>query len=415
VLTRRIVTALLDRLEPERANVRAALAWLAERGNDEAVLRLAGGVWALWEVRGPVGELRGWLERALDPATPVAPGIRGWALWQAANLAGRQGNYAHGATLANLGITLFRESGADPVGLASCLVVRGIAMGGLGDMARAAADCAEAATIYRRLGEEQSLGITLVNQSWAVAKSGDVARAQALLEEALALLRRAAGDPWAVTLALLGLAANAFRRGEFARALARYGEAAAMDASGDRSLQAESVAGIGMLAAWQGRSEAAARLFGAAAMLQYDRAPLLLMTAEKAHAIEMVRLALGPEAFAPAWSAGRALTPEEALAEARAVADELEAAATATVPSSRPRISAAAKLTPDHTADPFGLSKRERQVLVLLSQRRSNAEIAEQLVISVRTAENHVAQVFNKLGVNSRREAAATAARHGLT
>jgi DNA-binding CsgD family transcriptional regulator len=53
-------------------------------------------------------------------------------------------------------------------------------------------------------------------------------------------------------------------------------------------------------------------------------------------------------------------------------------------------------------------------VLRLLAQRLTDQEIAERLFLSVRTVENHVSHVFNKLGVNSRREAAALAARHGL-
>jgi DNA-binding CsgD family transcriptional regulator len=65
-------------------------------------------------------------------------------------------------------------------------------------------------------------------------------------------------------------------------------------------------------------------------------------------------------------------------------------------------------------ADPFGLSSREGEVLALLCQRLTDAEIGEALFISPRTASRHVANLFNKLGVSSRREAAARAAHHGL-
>jgi DNA-binding NarL/FixJ family response regulator len=44
-------------------------------------------------------------------------------------------------------------------------------------------------------------------------------------------------------------------------------------------------------------------------------------------------------------------------------------------------------------------------VLQLLSEGLSNAEIANRLVLSVRTAANHVAAVLDKLGVHSRAEA----------
>ena len=53
------------------------------------------------------------------------------------------------------------------------------------------------------------------------------------------------------------------------------------------------------------------------------------------------------------------------------------------------------------------LSRREREVLRLLADRFTDREIAAALCISYRTATTHVANIFNKLGVNSRRDAAA--------
>jgi DNA-binding CsgD family transcriptional regulator len=64
--------------------------------------------------------------------------------------------------------------------------------------------------------------------------------------------------------------------------------------------------------------------------------------------------------------------------------------------------------------DAFGLTQREREVLELLADGRSNPQIAAELFISRKTASVHVSNILGKLGVASRGEAAAVAHRLGL-
>jgi DNA-binding NarL/FixJ family response regulator len=65
-------------------------------------------------------------------------------------------------------------------------------------------------------------------------------------------------------------------------------------------------------------------------------------------------------------------------------------------------------------ADPFGLTPRERQVLVLVARGCTNREIGAELFMAEKTASVHVSRILGKLDVRSRTEAAAVAHRLGL-
>ena len=60
------------------------------------------------------------------------------------------------------------------------------------------------------------------------------------------------------------------------------------------------------------------------------------------------------------------------------------------------------------------LTSREREVLALMAEGLTNADIADRLVIGVSTVKTHVSSIIAKLGVSSRTEASATAIRRGL-
>jgi DNA-binding NarL/FixJ family response regulator len=66
-------------------------------------------------------------------------------------------------------------------------------------------------------------------------------------------------------------------------------------------------------------------------------------------------------------------------------------------------------------AHPLGLTRREHEVLDLIVDGRTNAEIAGQLFISAKTVDHHVSAVLAKLGVPDRNAAATHAARLGVT
>jgi len=66
------------------------------------------------------------------------------------------------------------------------------------------------------------------------------------------------------------------------------------------------------------------------------------------------------------------------------------------------------------TDDPFGLTVREREVLVLVAAGRTNRQIGEELFMSEKTASVHVSRILAKLDVGTRGEAGAVAHKLGL-
>ena len=69
----------------------------------------------------------------------------------------------------------------------------------------------------------------------------------------------------------------------------------------------------------------------------------------------------------------------------------------------------------DDPLSTYGLTEREREVLVALAAGRTNREIAEELVISAKTASVHVSNILRKLDVSGRQDAARIAHRLGVT
>jgi DNA-binding NarL/FixJ family response regulator len=70
---------------------------------------------------------------------------------------------------------------------------------------------------------------------------------------------------------------------------------------------------------------------------------------------------------------------------------------------------------PASRAAPAGLTPRQLEVARLMTTGATNAEIARQLVVSPKTAGHHVSAVLAKLGLSSRREVGAAAARLGFS
>jgi DNA-binding NarL/FixJ family response regulator len=175
---------------------------------------------------------------------------------------------------------------------------------------------------------------------------------------------------------------------------------------GDQRLIAASLKELSDIVAAQGELAWAARLWGAAEALREAKGTPLppVYRADYEQAVAAARSHLGEKALATAWAQGRTMSPEQALA-AR------EPATTSTpIPAERP----SPPLTTARVTYPDGLTAREVEVIGLVAQGLSDAQVAEQLVISPRTVHAHLSSIYSKLSITSRSAATRYAIEHHL-
>lgn len=161
-----------------------------------------------------------------------------------------------------------------------------------------------------------------------------------------------------------------------------------------------------------GAFRAAMRAHDVAADLALVRAPTLVLGREDA---ALYTVAIVREVAAGIASARLVVTPGNWLLPCTSddITREIAGFMGMRAPDSASRADPAAA-SAAHNGNGVALSARELQVLSLLSQGKTNAEIASDLVVAPATASRHVHNILNKLGMSRRAEAAAYAARRGL-
>jgi DNA-binding NarL/FixJ family response regulator len=163
------------------------------------------------------------------------------------------------------------------------------------------------------------------------------------------------------------------------------------------------------LANVQGQDQHAARLLALAELQRTASGGVMFYTlvrpSDRAQAIEAVCTRLGKERFAACWAEGQAMTGEQAVALA------LEVVEVPAVKSPSQQDPSASVGLPGNPAD---LTAREMEVLQLLAQGLTYAQIADKLVISRRTVNVHLTSIYSKLDVTSRAAATRFAIDHHL-
>jgi predicted ATPase/class 3 adenylate cyclase len=317
--------AWLDRLEREHDNVRAALSWARERGEEELGLRLAAAVWRFWWVRGYLSEGRGWLEDPLGAADPgrtrhdLSARVRARALSAAGYLAAWQGDYGPATAWLERGMAQAREAG-DLRTLAAALNSLGIVASHQRHLDAAAAQIAESLEVARQAGDQWGSNRAQGNLGFIAYFRGDTETAARLLEEPLAFSRQVDDREFlGVLLALAGSIAR--KRGQLVQAGALQQEALTLHwGMGNLHRVAETLEMLAATAGAMDEGKIAARLLGTAAALRETIGlpqPVFWRTDTEA-AVAPVHAAMGDEAWATALADGRALSLGEAVAKALA-------------------------------------------------------------------------------------------------
>jgi predicted ATPase/DNA-binding CsgD family transcriptional regulator len=452
--------SLYQRISAEQGNFRAALTFCLERRDAERGLRLCSAQHSPWVVQGDVTEGLTWFGRflALDERAPA--GVRARALMMSAELAFEHQDYPAAARSAQAAVAMCGwYPAACPAGGLRLLALVSL-RAGLAEQALAQADAALAAAIAH--GEDWEQGLTHVARATVLARSGQLDAAQTGFDMALALLTGANG--WGIANALYGSGSLArarrdnasaqryFRaaleyftelgaRTEIARCLAGLGWVALAEldvataaaslaeslelsvATGQRLGIARGLEAFAALNVVRGEDTAAARLEGAATLLREIVGPVRSAAAQDRldNLLATAHHRLGPERTAELVTEGRLLSPHDSARYALQTVADIAAlgkvrhgsAGTARPASAANGSDLASSAGPASVAAPGRdepgsvLTAREHEIALLIARGLSNRGIGEELFISPATAARHVANIFAKLGLNTRAQVAA--------
>ncbi len=393
--------ARLDRFAADHNNLGAACDRLCDGGAVEECLRLADACAHYWYVRGRLSEGATRLHIALATAGAAPSAARGRVLNWASIFAITMGNAQASSTFGQEALEVWNSVG-DPLGRAAALYNLAEAEEHHGHWDEAAELFDRAADIWRGEGQLHNLGRALMMRGGVAYSQGDLERAVTIEEEAAALFRHVGAPRWiGMTVCLLGTFAAGQQR--FLEAARHYRESfRTLIESTDVVWLFKPLAGLAAVSVENGDVERAARLLGAVdrMLLGSGGHPYGLNRPAYERADTAARAALGEERFTAIHEAGARLTLADLLAEADAIVAMAEEAAR------QPRRRGAGSLP--------ALTSREREVLDLLANGRTDREIAGILYISRRTVNFHVANILGHLAVHSRQEAVARAHDLGL-
>ena len=313
-----------------------------------------------------------------------------------------QGEYDRARQLAEESVRRFRELDLKS-GISDALHQLALVMFHQGDLASARAMSEESLALGRELGHERLVTVPLLGE--ITLQQGDPTIARLLFEKSLPYFRETGNETQAGwILSLLGQVSMV--QGDYQTAQASYEASLLRNGEVEKNLVPvdipQALEGLATVVAAQGQAAWAARLWGAAEalreVLSFPLPPVFRTDYERAVAASRVQL--GEQAFAAAWAEGRTMTPDQVLKAKEQV----------TVPVKQHTAHPAKSPVPF----PDGLTAREVEVLRLVAQGLTDAQVAQQLVISPRTVNTHLKSIYGKIQVSSRSAATRYAMEHQL-
>ncbi|MFL5962278.1 MAG: ATP-binding protein [Gaiellaceae bacterium] len=221
--------AWLQRLALEHENLRAALTWEADVGEDAMLLRLASALWRFWFIRGHLTEGRAWLTRAVERREGAEPAALAGALFGASTLAAVAGDLEAARSFAADRLAVCRSTGVE-ADIASALSTLANVTAAAGDTTAAAELYEQAATHARRAGARPVLASVMSNLGYLSLLEGDASAALETSREAAALFEELQVDDqsagsWLNVAAACLLLQRADDAGDaLIRSLTRYAE-----------------------------------------------------------------------------------------------------------------------------------------------------------------------------------------------
>ncbi len=305
---------LMEQLEADHANLRAAIASAVTVGDGESAVGLAAALRRFWQVHGHVEEGLRALESVADAFPDAPPLDRNKVLNGAGVLLGERGEYAASRARFEQALAVARQI-ADPKRTAVALSNLGNIALYEGDLDAAHGLYREAFGIYEQLDEHVNQAVVLENLGLVELARGEQERAIATFERGLACAEGAQAPHEAASVSI-----------PLARALLAVGELdrprelllralATLQELGDPHKSAECMEAFANVAVGDRRPDEAAALLGAADALRRsigavrhgDQRSWYEMT------VERVQAALGEDAYAAGTARGRALSAEEAV------------------------------------------------------------------------------------------------------